>query len=492
MTKAGAWVWVLVIGVPIALALHVGSLLVDGQAGEVFAAAGSWGKCAAVLVGVWVRRPRRVAVWLLFAGVFAAVGTGDLLALAFHHSGAQWASTAQTVCQWGSGVPYLAALVVLIRRRTPGGHLPAIIDAAILATALALVWWIYVIAPSLSEEGGRSWQELVYPLPGIVFFAAVARLMLGGGLRSPAYRLFMTGWALATVADIVTAFGPLAGVELPGVELPGAWSEAPFQVADLLLVAAAWHASMTTLDERAGTAPPPISVRRLLILGAATLLPEAVLLTEHLHERYDEVPVIGATCALMFILVVVQLYGLVRRQRQLAVTDALTGLYTRKFYDERLRALAGQPRGAHARDGASMIILDADHFKLVNDVHGHPAGDAVLREIAKRLRVACRPGDVVARYGGEEFVVLLPRTGPDGAAEVGERIRATVAAEPITVDEETSLSVTVSVGVASLPRDARNVEDLLKVADAALYAAKRGGRNRVVAGHHDREPATVS
>jgi diguanylate cyclase (GGDEF)-like protein len=125
-------------------------------------------------------------------------------------------------------------------------------------------------------------------------------------------------------------------------------------------------------------------------------------------------------------------------------------------------------------------MLDIDDFKNVNDTHGHLQGDEVLRRIGRILRAASRGIDEPARYGGEEFVVALPETGPVGAAELGERIRERIEQEMVPLGGGNgTLRVTASVGVASLPDSAADVQGLIAAADAALYAAKRAGKNRV-------------
>ena len=126
-----------------------------------------------------------------------------------------------------------------------------------------------------------------------------------------------------------------------------------------------------------------------------------------------------------------------------------------------------------------MLLLDIDRFKLVNDTHGHAAGDEVLRVVARRLEQAARPGDVPGRWGGEEFLVVLPDTGPDQAVSLGERARRAIAATPVPVGQA-PLRVTASVGVACGAED--GWEGLVRRADSGLYAAKEGGRNRVVTG----------
>ena len=166
---------------------------------------------------------------------------------------------------------------------------------------------------------------------------------------------------------------------------------------------------------------------------------------------------------------------------ELAVTDGLTGLHNRRYLDTHLHTLVERAR---KRDRPlSLLITDIDHFKAVNDTHGHDGGDQVLREFARRLRAQVRGMDLVCRYGGEEFVVVMPDTCAAMAAEIAERLRLDVADAPFPLGAGgPDIVVTASLGVATLGHGA--AEDgaaLVKKADLALYEAKTAGRNRVVA-----------
>lgn len=161
---------------------------------------------------------------------------------------------------------------------------------------------------------------------------------------------------------------------------------------------------------------------------------------------------------------------------KLAVTDALTGVYNRKKLDDVLREQMALYR-RHQRRFA-LLMLDIDHFKILNDSYGHLVGDIVLTTVASLLRRAVRSVDHVARYGGEEFVVVLVEATPQGALETAERIRALLAATEIDAGG-TRVRVTASLGVTECVDEDRRAEDVLGRADSALYEAKRGGRNRV-------------
>lgn len=158
---------------------------------------------------------------------------------------------------------------------------------------------------------------------------------------------------------------------------------------------------------------------------------------------------------------------------RLATTDGLTGLLNRRTFntvlDRRFR------EADRYRRPLSLLLLDIDHFKKVNDTHGHPAGDAVLRGVARIAQRCARETDAVARYGGEELALILPETDADGARAVAERIRKAVEAAQHPT-EQGAVRVTVSIGVAT---QGPSPEEMVEGADKALYRAKQGGRNRV-------------
>lgn len=165
--------------------------------------------------------------------------------------------------------------------------------------------------------------------------------------------------------------------------------------------------------------------------------------------------------------------------RRRAMVDALTQVWNRGAILEVLRAEAA--RAVRQGHPISVAMVDGDRFKEINDTHGHPAGDAVLREMAQRLRGALRPYDAVGRYGGEEFIVVLPDCGAAAARALGERLREAVCSTPFEAGKGV-LAVTASVGLATSEPPGQQAPDaLVAAADAALYRAKKGGRNRVEA-----------
>jgi two-component system cell cycle response regulator len=175
-----------------------------------------------------------------------------------------------------------------------------------------------------------------------------------------------------------------------------------------------------------------------------------------------------------------QLRSNVQASIEMAVTDPLTGLYNRRFMENQIGPLV--ENATNRGKFLSILALDVDYFKAVNDNHGHDVGDRVLQEVAARLRNSVRNVDLVCRVGGEEFLVILPETDAEIAMAIAERIRKSIATKPFNAGARSGpLSITISIGIANIEtgRDAPN--DLLKRADQALYRAKREGRNRVIA-----------
>jgi two-component system, cell cycle response regulator len=163
----------------------------------------------------------------------------------------------------------------------------------------------------------------------------------------------------------------------------------------------------------------------------------------------------------------------------LVATDQLTGAGNRRQFIERVDAeIARVKRGG---DTFSLLSLDLDHFKMINDSYGHQVGDAILREFVQKCRYALRPYDSIARMGGEEFMVLLPGTTLETARSVGERVRSAIADSAFNSGIGSPIGVTISVGISEFRRDRDTLEAILRVVDERLYRAKYEGRNRVIA-----------
>ncbi len=163
--------------------------------------------------------------------------------------------------------------------------------------------------------------------------------------------------------------------------------------------------------------------------------------------------------------------------KDMAIYDTLTNLHNRRHFEERLGAET--QKSFLSNSPLSLIMVDIDYFKKVNDTFGHDAGDKVLCKIASLLKNSVRKDDTVARYGGEEFVLILPGAKLEVAAIISERIRRLVETTLFDIGQS-QINITISIGISNLPAHrARSKEELIKMADQALYHAKRGGRNRV-------------
>lgn len=163
---------------------------------------------------------------------------------------------------------------------------------------------------------------------------------------------------------------------------------------------------------------------------------------------------------------------------QIAISDSLTSLYTRRYTLERFHEEFHRAKASKAK--LSFMMIDVDYFKSINDKYGHLVGDQVLRKIAQTIRKNIREIDLAGRYGGEEFCVVLPDADHKGVLYVGERIRTSVEALSVKAYDAT-LQVTVSIGAATYPDDAKNPDIIIDKADWALYCAKKQGRNRLCA-----------
>lgn len=431
---------------------------------------------AAIVLGVRLHRPRRRTPWWCLAvgqALYAAADIvfylcrqvlgietypfyDDLLYLAFY--------------------PTLAAgLVLFVRARAPGWDLPSIIDSLIISIVAGLLLWTYLIedlAVQPGDDGLAQWLSVAYPAMDLLLLTVGVRLALGAGGRGLVHLLLYLALVVLFAADVW--FGML---ELVGGYVPGGVLEAAWLMVAIAFGAAGLHPSMGVLTERRSAAPSPdTSLGRLALLAIASTCAPALLLVEHLRGMPPDVVPAALACMALFPLTLSRMGTMVRAQRWLATTDALTGLRTRRYLDEHLDRLVA---GAHRSGGTvGLLLIDVDHFKRINDEHGHDAGDRVLAQVGHVLRHGVRPGDLVARYGGEEFAAVLPGLAPPGVVALAERLREAIAATAVVGVDGVRMSVTVSVGGACLPEHATDSRALARAADRALYAAKREGRNR--------------
>jgi diguanylate cyclase (GGDEF)-like protein len=201
------------------------------------------------------------------------------------------------------------------------------------------------------------------------------------------------------------------------------------------------------------------------------------------HELADYVPEGDEQILIGTVRDITEQKKLELRLRQLSRTDELTGLFNRRYFMQRLV----QELARYRRYGrpTSVVLFDFDHFKRINDTHGHPAGDQVLVKVSKLLQERLRMNDIPARLGGEEFALLLPETGLEEAIEAAEKVRRLVMEQEFTSEEKHCFKVTITCGVSAFQSVEETVEAILHRADENLYQGKRAGRNRVISDERD-------
>ncbi|MBM7773422.1 diguanylate cyclase (GGDEF)-like protein [Actinokineospora baliensis] len=479
--RAARWLW--------ALYLAVGAVLVVGYYLAPVTAGGfplrvvlycliSTSAAVAVCTGMVWHRPRPALPWLLIAASQLVYALADAIFYISHYVFDVTAYPSLADPFYLAHYPLaVAGIVLLIRRRTPGHGVAGLLDAGTLAVVAAMLSWLYVLGPQ-TRLGAPLLVEVVslgYPVMDLALMTVALGLLLGRGSRPPAFFLFI-GW----LAAIMTADTIYVVQQLNGTFQAGNFLDAIWLTGNLALGASALHPTMRAMAEPSPVPDAPLSPVRIAGLSGAALIAPAVLFAQWAGGSVRDVPVVAGTCALLFALTIARLAALVSDQRRLAITDALTGLHTRRFFEAQLPLEIAKAR----RTGGSVAVLiaDVDHFKTINDRDGHPAGDQVLVEISARLRATVRAGEVLARYGGEEFALILPGATARTLPIIAERLRRTVAGEEITLPTGKRVRVTVSVGTAVHPTHGTDPNDLVSIADRALYAAKDAGRDQVVFG----------
>jgi diguanylate cyclase (GGDEF)-like protein len=371
--------------------------------------------------------------------------------------------------------------------RTPLRMDNAALFAALLAAAVICIEAIR----RLGQPSGVSrdllsawWLPIALLLPPV--YALLAPCIIGLVLylrarRIPLYRRVFSSAALGLAGAAASATFHLAVPDAIRVSLNGShtWLTRPAVVLTAIGCAVLFAVLNTGIIAVAAHLAEPETPLRKLLWDRERLLLD-------LTETCIGI-LVAVTCALSFVLLLVALPPVILLQRSLmyqqlaaaARTDPKTGLLNATAWQREADAAVARAQAAGAP--LALLLVDVDHFKRVNDSHGHLIGDDVLRALATELRQQVRESDVVGRFGGEEFTVLLPRTDADGACRIAERLRSSAGLLSVAADPRTqaSISVTVSIGVAVLGQHGSDLFELLAAADLALYRAKDDGRNLV-------------
>lgn len=407
----------------------------------------------------------RVA-WSTLAGGLALWVASDIVLLAHAPDGLGSTGAEIVDTMWVvSGVCFATAVVLMYARVRPERGWQGALDALALAISLGIVSWQLALRPVRGGADGvvdATWLVVPSLAIGAAAVAGWLVLRLRGG---PAFlRLTLVALVLLVAGEAVYLWEAVEGVAEPG----GSWVLFTATAWTLALAAASRLAHPWSRLQRAESPPPAWSdaVPAVAILSAVAMLA--------LHEG-----VLGAVVLLATAIAMVRMVTTSRTNARLlatrdaeATTDPLTGALNRRRLAEDLLRLSAHSRRLGAK--LSAVAIDLDGFKLVNDAHGHQHGDRLLMEVVDTLRGHLRTGDLLYRVGGDEFVALLPDTPAGEAIVVAERLRERVAATA------GAAGVTISLGVAEGPTRWAAPEALLEDADAALYRAKQGGRDRVV------------
>ncbi|MFC4068633.1 GGDEF domain-containing protein [Actinoplanes subglobosus] len=379
-----------------------------------------------------------------------------------------------------------AALVLLVRRRTPSWDMATLLDAAILALGLGLLWWVYLIGPlatdyDASESLASILVSIAYPVMDLIVLATAIRLAVGAGSRSTAFRLLMASLLAMLAADMLYGLQTANDTYQDGGAPDVLWL-----TEYVLLGAAALHPSMRTLDQRAKVALPNVTGGRVLLLTFAALLPMVLLYARYITQENAGAPIVLLCGVSLFALVITRMWMVLGIQQRLAIVDDLTGLNARGVLLSHLDLEV--ERGHRYRQEVGFLLIDVDQFKLIEQIHGQPGGHEVLAELAQRLVRLSGNAAILGRMGANMFGAVLPGYSGGNLRGAAIRVREVIETEKFAVGDQEEVRVTVSIGLAGLHEDGVSSGDLLDHAEKALRRAKTAGRNRVYASTGPVEP----
>lgn len=427
--------------------------------------------------GATRKLPRDRRPWRLLAAGLTAWAVGDIIWDAYDLANGEAPTLSFADVFYLLAYPLLAAAIVtMIRRRSSIAVRPGVLDGLAIGLAAALATWSFLIPASDSANGVEAIVAFAYPLADVVLLAALVWLILSPGIRGVPSYLLLGGTLLVLALDVAMTVSAIANSPF------AAWADNGYCVGYIALAVSAAH-------QRSGelTLPDPspeerVQPARLVFLGAAMLTgPVLGTLSPHLGptRTFVVLSITVAIAAIVLVRFLAAMREVERARRELDViagTDSLTGLDNRRRFVERAERLIERSTA----DGVpvTMLMIDIDHFKTINDTYGHASGDAVLSQFAERLIAATRPTDLVGRLGGDEFAVLLAGSDRAASSVVAERIHRAGTRDPYSLATDATdemMTATTSIGVA-VGRFA-TLEMAFAAADAALYERKRGGRN---------------
>ncbi len=463
----------LLVMAPLLVVMAVYALLPAGQVREI---ANPVSGLVCITVAFWgllsMGRPRPSGWLLVLAGFFGWV-VGDLMFMVEQTVlGISAYPAPSDAAYFGSYALLGAGLVIIVRRRGSTGDLPAVLDAAILATGTAVVAGVFVISPIAGDSSLTLLGKLtsaVYPIADVLLLGILARLWTTPGARTAAFKLLAGALALTLFGDVFYNFTALTTGDVNSMMVNDLFWLGSY----VLIAAAAWSPSVRDLAEPApGREDLADPTKRMVVLTLGLLLPALTLLGDDIDGGGVSGILIATGSVVLSILVLGRMAGLLSVVRAQAVqlaalarSDGLTGVPNRRTLDYELSRACQAARLSHAP--LTVAIIDLDRFKQYNDTFGHQAGDLLLREATAAWSEILNADEILARYGGEEFVVLFPgQTATQARARVLALLRATPNGQ------------TFSAGIATWDPET-DPSAVLSGADIAMYNAKSQGRNRV-------------
>ncbi len=435
-----------------------------------------------VVIGASIRRhlPAAPRPWVVMLTGIGLLGIGALADPALGVVVAVPASLPLFELATAIGFPLIGVGALgFARAQSRGRDRGPVLDSLIVTIALTTALWEAAMnrhEPSF-ELAGELMILMIVGATASWVTAMNLRAFLAGGYEAA------SGWAMLGSALLVTAGAAVfvwEGVEVAGTATPPVTTAVMWVVALMLLGVAAMHPSMRWLTE-----PQEVesahTITRTVLAGVALITPPVAIVVRWLTT--GETAVVATVASLVIAVIVVARFADLVRDREQArdelqrqsLHDPLTGLPNRTLLDDRLGQLL--VKRTQERGTVGVAFLDLDGFKAVNDRLGHAAGDDLLRQLAARMRAACRPGDTLARFGGDEFVLVLEDTDEVAALERCHRLLEVVAT-PVELGSELA-AVGASIGLALETTTGGDPERLLVAADDAMYRAKRDGRGRV-------------
>jgi diguanylate cyclase (GGDEF)-like protein len=443
----------------------------------------------AIVIGVYLYRPRAASAWLLLAAGQLAFVVGD--ALFAYQEYVAHASPFPSIADacYLSGYPLLAAgLVLLIRARAPRRNWAAVIDAAAITTCLTLVSWLFVISPithGMTMTPAAMFVSLAYPVGDLLLLAIALRISMGASKRPPAYLLLAGGIVLLLVADSAYLAAIHAGSYVSGGIIDLGWL-----ASYVLFGAAALHPSMKVLSMPVLERRPRLTPVRLALLTCASIATPAMLAVQYLRGASLELPIVTGSSALLFLLVIARLALLVRGHEvhgteleehgaELAGElernsrlDPTTGLANRSAFLSQL----DDALSAERTTPPAVLLLGVEGLRLVNESAGRTAGDELLRALTERLQQLLRQGDTCAWADGD-FAVLVEDVTVEPPATVAARlVKALRLSFQHSSEHETTIGLNAGVAIA---RGDERAETLLRNAEIALSRAKQIGNGSV-------------